>query len=115
MTLVFSFRGYNVRVCSCLCTLRLFGWICLCVTLHESCIISQASGWSLVVVPSCRLRQGWEGHSNTQTTTNAHCTQNHITAQPLSKACLRGTGPTLSMLNCGVIYVLCQAYELGRG
>lgn len=41
---------------------QLFRWICLCVTLHDSCIISQASGWSLVVLPRCILGYGWEGH-----------------------------------------------------
>lgn len=77
---------------------RLFRWICLCVTLHDSCIISQASGWSLVVLPCCRLEKGWEGHIlNTQMATHAHGTQYHSTAQPHYMACLRGTGPTLSM------------------
>lgn len=112
---VIFFRSYGVRVFVFASAYsRLFRLICLRVTLHDSCIISQAYGWSLVVLPSCSPGQGWEGHINTQMATQTHGTQYHNTAQPHYMACLRGTGPTLSMFNCGVIYVLCEAYELLR-
>lgn len=46
--------------CTCVCFFataysQLFRWTCLCATLHESCIISQASDWSVVVLPSFNL------------------------------------------------------------
>lgn len=74
----FGSYGVCVFVFLPLHTPRLFRWICLCVTLHDSRIISQASGRSLVALPSCRLGNGWEGRINTEMATHAHGTQYYL-------------------------------------